>query len=102
MTPNYRSNKDMHLNAPKVIANYLQPLSKNQYTILDTLHFQDLLKSLDINANYEDVFYDVESLFTSIPVIETIDYILKSIYTNKELKPFCKMSVFKKLLIKLI
>ena len=28
------------------------------------------------NDYYEDVLYDAESLFTSIPVQETIDYIL--------------------------
>ena len=74
------------------------PLSKNQYTISK---FPELLKSVDPNANYEDVSYDVVSLFTSIPVAETIEYILKRIYTNKELKPLCKKSIFKKLLIKL-
>ena len=59
-------------NTSKVIANYLRSLSKNQYTISDTLKFPDLLKSVDTNANYEDVSYDAESLFTSIPVAETI------------------------------
>ena len=48
--------------------------------------FRDLLKSANINVNYEDLSYDLESLFTSIPVAETIEYILKRIYTNKELK----------------
>ena len=85
----------------KVIANYLRPLSKNQYTISDTLKFPDLLKREDINDNYEDVSYDVEPLFTSIPVAETIEYILNRVYTNKELKLLCKKSIFKKLLIKL-
>ena len=66
-------------NTSKVITNYLRPFSKNQYTISDTLKFPDLLKSADPNANYEDVSYDVESLFTSIPVAETIEYILKRI-----------------------
>ena len=67
----------------KVIANCLRALSKNQYTISDTFKFSDLPKSADPNANFEDVSYDVQSLFTSIPVAETIDYILKRIYTNK-------------------
>ena len=40
-------------NTSKVIANYLRPLSKNQYTISDTLKFLDLLKSADTNDNYE-------------------------------------------------
>ena len=39
----------------------------------------------------------VESLFTSIPVAETIEYILNRVYTNKELKSLCKKSIFKKL-----
>ena len=46
--------------------------------------------------------YDVESLFTSIPVDETIEYILDEIYVNKKLKPFCKKRLtFKRLLERL-
>ena len=66
-------------NTSKFIANYLGQLPKNQYTISDILKFPDLLKSADTNANYEDVSYDVESLFTSIPVAGTIEYIIKHI-----------------------
>ena len=66
-------------NSSKVIANYSRPLSKNRYTISDTLKFPDLLKRADTNANYEDVSYNVELLFNSIPVAETIEYILKRI-----------------------
>ena len=68
----------------------MRPLLKNQYAISDILKFPDLLKSADTNANYEDVSYDVESLFTSIPVAETIEYIMKHIYTNKELNLYVK------------
>ena len=70
-------------NTSKAIANYLWPLSNNQYTISDTFKFPELLKCADPSANCEDVSYDVQSLFTSIPVAETIDYVLKRIYTNK-------------------
>ena len=86
--------------APKVVAKYLGPLAQNDYTIRDTLSFPDLL-SVPSDDNYEDVSYHVESLFTSIPVQETIDYILYKIYVKKVLKPFCKKSVFKKLFNKL-
>ena len=34
-------------------------------------------------------------------MIETIDFILDEIYAGKKLQPFCKKSVFKKLLNKL-
>ena len=43
-----------------------------------------------------DVSFDVESLFTIIPVKEKIEYVLHKIYVNKSIKPFCKKSIFKK------
>ena len=52
------------------------------------------------SEDYEDVSYDVESLYRNIPVKETIDYILHKIYVDKSIKPFCKKSIFKKLLVK--
>ena len=39
--------------------------------------------NIAFDDNYEDVSYDVESLFTSILVQETIDYILYKIYVKK-------------------
>ena len=50
---------------------------------------------------YDNVSYDVESLFTSIPIKETIDFIVHKIYTKKVIEPIWKKSIFKKLLIKL-
>ena len=40
-------------------------------------------------------------MFTSIPVQKMIDYILQRIHVHKEIKPFRKKSMFKKLLLKL-
>ena len=52
--------------------------------------------------NFMKMFlYDIESLFISILVQETRDYILQRIYIRKEIKPFCKKSIFEKLLLKL-
>ena len=36
-----------------------------------------------LNPNEEYVSYDVESLFTNIPVDETINYIINEIYQKK-------------------
>ena len=88
-------------NASQVVAKYLRPLSKNKYFIDHALTFPDLLKNAEESDDYEDVSYDVENLFTSIPVKETIDYIIQKIYVRKEIKPFCKKSIFIKLLKKL-
>ena len=80
-------------NASKVIANYLKPLAKNDFIINDTLSFPDMLKKADNSEDYEDGSYDVESLFTNIPVKETIEYILDKIYVDKSIKKvyLCKM-----------
>ena len=43
------------------------------------------LKQQDLLLPDEEyVSYDVESLFTNVPVHETIDYILQEIYINKK------------------
>ena len=39
----------------------------------------------------EDLSYDVESLFTNIPIKDTIKYIIEQIYTHKKLKPICHL-----------
>ena len=88
--------------AAKIISNYLQPLAKNDYVIDNTLKFPDILKNTNNSNEYEDVSYDAESLFTSIPVKETIDYILEEIYTKKTIAPFCKKKLaFRRLLERL-
>ena len=70
-------------NASKVVAKYPRPLSKNKYSIDDTLTFPDLLRIAEESDDYENVSNDGESLFTSIPVKETIDYIIQKIYVKK-------------------
>ena len=60
-----------------------------------------MLKNAEESDDYGDVWYNVKNLFTSIPVKETIDYIIQKIYVRKEIKPFCKKSIFIKLLKKL-
>ena len=43
----------------------------------------------------------MESLFTNIPINETIDYILDQIYNKKKLKPICSEVILKRLELKL-
>ena len=68
---------------------------------MDTLSFSDILRDNLLDSNKQYVFYDVDFLFTSIPLGETIDFILDAIYVRKKLEPFCKKPFFKKLLNKL-
>ena len=88
--------------AAKIIAKYLNPLTKNDLNITDTQSFPDLISNLPpLNKDEEDVSYDVESLFTNIPIKETIDYIIKKIYDDKEIPIICSKLIFKRLLLKL-
>ena len=43
------------------------------------------------------VSYDVESLFTNVPVRETIDYILQEIYVKEKLANICSKLIMKRL-----
>ena len=95
------SNRDLYLQCFKSHRKYLSPLSKNEFSITGTLSFPELLKNSSNDESYEDVSYEVETLFTSIPVQEMIDHVLQRIYVRKEIKPFCKKSIFKKLLLNL-
>ena len=49
----------------------------------------------------EYVSYDVVSLFANIPLDETIDYQIQSIYTHKKLPQICSKLVFRRLLEKI-
>ena len=79
-------------NASKVNTNYLKPFAKNDFIMSDTLSFSYMLKKADNSESNEAVSYDVESLFTNIPLKETIVYILHKIYGDKSIKAFCKKS----------
>ena len=68
--------------------------------INNTQDFPSMLIRLEM-AEDEDVKYDSKSIFTNIPINETIDFICDEIYVHKKLQPICRRSIFKKLLLKL-
>ena len=89
-------------NASQVLSKYLQPLSDNQYNIKDTLTFASSIKEQKLDFSEEDVSYDAVSLFTSIPVQDTIKYICDEIYRKNSIPSFHKKElIFKNLLTKL-
>ena len=57
--------------------------------------FSSILKvkpPLETDEKY--VSYDAESLFSNIPVRETLNYILPEIYDHQKLKPMCSKLTF--------
>ena len=90
-------------NAAQVIAEYLKPLvDESPYVIRNTQDFPSILiAEPTLETDEEYVSYDVESLFTNIPITETINYILDEIYDPHKLKPICSKLIFKRLILKL-
>ena len=60
----------------------LKPLSVNRYTISDTFSFAEEIQNLDIDENDILVSYDVTSLFTNVPLQETIEIIAEKAFVD--------------------
>ena len=90
-------------NTAQVISDYLKPLYEgNPFIIHNTQDFADMLKnSPPLGADEEYVSYDVESLFTNVPIADTITYILEQIYDHKKLPSICSRLIMRRLLEKL-
>ena len=86
--------------ASQIIAEYISPLNNSKYIIKDTTTFPDILAENPIKEDEEDISYDVVSLFTNVPVEETIEYILDEIYVKKSLKPICSNRLIMKRFLK--
>jgi hypothetical protein len=80
----------------------LKPLIPNTYTLKDTFDFVNKIGDLDPTSDKYLVSFDVESLFTNVPTLETIDIILNLAFkTGNKDERFFNMSrvELKKLLI---
>ena len=65
----------------RIIYPIIRLLCKNEYSINDPQTFPSMLSSIPpLQDDQEDVSYDVESLFTNIPIEETINYIMEQSY----------------------
>ena len=60
----------------------LKPLSINGHTVSETFQFADELHEMKINDQDILVSYDVSSLFTNVPVDETIESIAERAFEN--------------------
>ena len=86
-------------NASRIISQYLKSLCENEYKINDTQIFASMIKYQ--TALSPDEEYDVDSLFTNIPVEETIEYIIYQIYNEVEVPRIYSKTIFRRLMYKL-
>ena len=82
----------------KFLVSYLLPLTENEYSIKTTTDFAEHLSNRTVDDNEVLVSYDVSSLFTEVPLDETIDYIIHEIYTNNKLPQLSSKLLFRRLL----
>ena len=89
-------------NASKVISQYLKPLCENEYKISDTQTSASMINNqTSLSSDEEYISYDVGSLFTNIPVEETIEYINHQTYNEKKVPQICSNTIFRRLMYKL-
>ena len=82
----------------KYLAKLLSPLSKSEYTIKSTKYFVEKIKKEHIPNDHLLVSFDVKSLFTNVPLDETIKIILNRIYEENEISTDITKSEMKELL----
>ena len=71
--------------AANIFFNYLRPSWQNKCSMLDTQQFSNMLSDLPLLLdNEEDVYYDLESLFTNIPI--KLNYRLNQISNISSIK----------------
>ena len=73
-----------HYRLAKFLVPLLSPLASSSYTISDVFTFADELRLRTDPTSTLMVSLDVESLFTNVPVAETIDIIISQIFTTDD------------------
>ena len=59
----------------------LEPLTTNEYTFKDSFTFAEELKTFD--SKLAMASFDIESLFTNIPLQETVDLCVKKFFKDR-------------------
>ena len=89
-------------NCAKLLVPILNPLTQNDYTVKNSIEFANILSDLKFTEPIFLASFDVKSLFTNIPLDETIDICIKECerlnivpfdLTKKEFKTFLDISV---------
>ena len=80
----------------------LQPLTYNDYNLEDSFDAVKRIRSIPpelFDDDYQFFSFDVESLFTNVPVKKTINIILDRVYNKKLINTNLKKRTMKKLLL---
>ena len=90
------ANNNIKIKLAKFLLPFLTPLTQNEYTVTDSFHFAEEICKQD--PNFYMASLDVDSLFTNIPLDETIDICIDSLYKDDENTTKIPKNVFRNLL----
>lgn len=82
----------------KFLVPILSWLTTNQYTVKNSYELAESLSKIKIPNSYFMCSFDVQSLFTNIPVNETIDIIVKLVYEGLDTFQGMTKTVFRNVL----
>ena len=82
----------------KFLNSLLTPLGKSDRRILNTEAFENQVKGQRIPEGYKMISLDVKSLFTNVPLNETIDIILTKVYDENKIDTKIPKSKLKELM----
>ena len=91
-----------HYNVGKFLASLLNPLAQNEFTLSDSFEAVSNIQNIPqhlFNDGYQFVSFDVESLFTNVPLKRTVNIILNRIFTDKLLDTNLRKRTLKKLIL---
>ena len=70
-------------NLAKYLVPIIEPLTTNEYTLKNSFEFVKDIKSINNNNNVVMASFDIQSLFTNIPLTETIEIITNHFFENQ-------------------
>ena len=91
-----------HYNVGKFLASFLHPLPLNEFTLSDSFEAVSSTQNIPqhlFNDGYQFVSFDVESLFTNVPLKRTVNIILNRIFTDKLLDTKLRKRTLNKLIL---
>ena len=78
----------------RYLCKLLAPLGKSDYTVSNTSEFVNKMRKVTVPKEYQMITFDVKSLFTNVPLEETIKIILDKIYEEKLISvPFAHLEL---------
>ena len=82
----------------KYLVPLISPWARNEFTVHDSLSFAKEIRNYTCNSNDVLASFDIKSLYTNVPLVETINIIIDLIFRSSNLFNLFSKEQFKKFL----